>query len=523
MTLAADTFPDSKLFTAALPPMVLGTKMVLVAVGSVVVTAAAGFVIQRSVISRQGIDLTRDTMRAIILSAERTRNSVASMRSARMFDDAVLIPELVKAPDYKQARMFHTVPVVAAWEAITDVAAKQGYDFRVSAHNPRNPEHTPRADEESILSQMEKENLPEYFAVNQKDNEIVYARPIILTADCLLCHGDPATSATQNGKDLLGFRMEGWREGDRHGMFLLRSKLDGVDGVVRAGMGQTALWLLPLSIGVGLAVYFLISRIGNKLRAIVQSISESSAQVTGAVGQIAASSQTLAQGASDQASSLEQTSAASEQIASMNQKNARRSRAAAEEMNNVDRRIKESNAGLTEMVASMTDIKDAGDQIAKIIKVIDEIAFRTNILALNAAVEAARAGEAGAGFAVVAGEVRNLAQRSAQAAQDTAALIEESIAKSNAGGAKLEQVASMIHAITESASKVKVLVDEVSRGTKEQAGGTEQVAKAIHQMGRVTQSNAASSEETAAASQQLAAQAQSMSAIARELLAVVAE
>ena len=141
----------------------------------------------------------------------------------------------------------------------------------------------------------------------------------------------------------------------------------------------------------------------------------------------------------------------------------------------------------------------SSDKISKIIKTIDEIAFQTNILALNAAVEAARAGEAGMGFAVVADEVRNLAQRCAQAAKDTAGLIEESIAKSNDGKPKLDQVAKAIAAITEDSGKVKTLVDEVSLGSQEQARGLEQISKAIAQMEQVTQKTAASAEERSAA------------------------
>jgi len=501
--------------------MVLGTKIVLVAVGSVFVTAAAGLLIQRSVIRRQGIEQTRDTMRVTILDAENIRRSMSAMRNARMFDDARLKADAAGAPDYKQTNLYRTVPVVAAWDAITDVANKEGYEFRVPARNPRNPKNTPRPEEERILSLMENDKLPEYFEVDEKANEVVYARPILLSTDCLVCHGDSANSPSKDGKDMLGFRMEGWHDGDRHGAFLLHSKLDRVDAVAKAGMEQTTLWLLPLSILVGLAVYFLISRISNRLRALIQSISESSRQVTSAVAQISASSQSLAQGASEQSSSLEETSSASEEITSMTRKNADNSRSAAEEMDKVDRRVKDSNAVLGEMAASMNDIRESGGKIAKIIKVIDEIAFQTNILALNAAVEAARAGEAGAGFAVVADEVRSLAHRSAQAAKDTAPLIEDSIAKSNEGSSKLEQVAAVIHAITESAAKVKILVDEVNLGSREQARGIEQVSSAIRQMSEVTQSNAASSEESAAASQELAAQAESMNSIAEELRVVV--
>src|SRR5262245_61573060 len=165
----------------------------------------------------------------------------------------------------------------------------------------------------------------------------------------------------------------------------------------------------------------------------------------------------------------------------------------------------------------MTAIRESRKKVAKIIKVIDEIAFHTNILALNAAVEAARAGEAGMGFAVVAGEVRNLAQRSAQAAKDTASLLEESIARSQEGAGRVEQVASSIAAITENVARVKGMVEEVRQASRQQAQGIDQVTQAIAQMESVTQTTAATAEESAAASEELNAQAEQSMAVVRRL------
>jgi len=170
----------------------------------------------------------------------------------------------------------------------------------------------------------------------------------------------------------------------------------------------------------------------------------------------------------------------------------------------------ETNRQLGEMVTAMDEIDASSTKISKIIKVIDEIAFQTNILALNAAVEAARAGEAGMGFAVVADEVRNLAQRCAQAAKDTADLIEESIGKSGSGKTKVGLVASSVQRMTDDFSKIKTLVDEVSHGSKEQTDGIGQVRKAISQMEQVSQSSAANAEEGAAAAEQLNAQSEAL-------------
>jgi methyl-accepting chemotaxis protein len=266
----------------------------------------------------------------------------------------------------------------------------------------------------------------------------------------------------------------------------------------------------------GLAVYSMLSA-NRSLWAQSQELREGTEHVVAAAGQVATSAQGLSQASTHQAASLQETSASMEEMASMTRKNAENAIQAAELATDVAHQVRNANDALSDMVSSMTAIRESSNKVAKIIKVIDEIAFQTNILALNAAVEAARAGEAGMGFAVVAGEVRNLAQRSAQAAKDTASLLEESIARSQEGTGRVEQVAMSIASITDNVARVKGMVEEVRQASGQQAQGIDQVTQAIAQMESVTQTTAATAEESAAASEELNAQAEQSMAVVRRL------
>lgn len=262
-------------------------------------------------------------------------------------------------------------------------------------------------------------------------------------------------------------------------------------------------------------------RITSTLRQVAIAIGKRAEEVAAAASLVSSSSHFLAQGSSEQAATLEQTSASSEEINAMAHKNSENSRGAADLVMQSQEKFVLTNRTLEQTVVAMGEINTQSGKISQIMKVIDEIAFQTNILALNAAVEAARAGEAGLGFAVVADEVRNLAQRCAQAAKDTASLIEGSIFKSTEGNAKVDQVAAAIRAITEEASKVKALVDEVSSGSREQVRGIEQIGNAITQMEDVTRKTAGRAEENASAAEELNAQSEALKDIVEQLTAMV--
>ena len=279
-----------------------------------------------------------------------------------------------------------------------------------------------------------------------------------------------------------------------------------------------------LAIALGILIAFLIVRsTGSVLRASVRTLKDGAHQVTAASTQVSSASQSLSQGATEQAASIEETSASMEEMASMSRQNANNSRQAETLIRTVDTRVNESNQSLGAMVSSMTAIKESSNNISRIIKTIDEIAFQTNILALNAAVEAARAGEAGMGFAVVADEVHRLAQRSAEAARNTADLIEQSIVRSNEGAERVEQMAGSIRSITDAVGEVRQLVEAVSTASQQQAQGFDQVSQAIAQMEKVTQTNAATAEESAAASEELNAQAEASLVAVEEIAHLVGD
>ena len=278
------------------------------------------------------------------------------------------------------------------------------------------------------------------------------------------------------------------------------------DAFVHARAWTVALSSLAWIGAVGIA--FVIGRsITRPLAAIGSELGHGARDVMSTAGVVSQSAQAIAHAASGQTTSLEQTSASLEEIAAMTRANAEQSVRAATLMQETRALVDGSNEMLDQMVESMKGIRQSSDQVSRIMKAIDEIAFQTNLLALNAAVEAARAGEAGMGFAVVADEVRSLAQRSAEAARSTAGLIEDSIHKTQQGSRNVEQVAARVGAITDAVRKVKTIVDQVSEASRQQSEGIDQVTQAVAHIQSGTQRTAASAEESAAASTQLAGQA----------------
>ena len=296
-----------------------------------------------------------------------------------------------------------------------------------------------------------------------------------------------------------------------------------LDSLIVASRG-TRLNLLILSIAAvllgTLAASFIARSIISVLKNVSGQIQSTTEQVASASAQISSSSQQLAQGSSHQASSLEESSASLEEMSSITHRNADSSLQANNLMGKVEHSVGQANCAMSELITCMEGISQSSRETSSIIKTIDEIAFQTNMLALNAAVEAARAGTAGAGFSVVAQEVRNLAIRSAEAARDTTEMIENTLKKITSGSvllAKTETAFSNVSGLTSEASK---LLAEITASSQEQAKGIEEITRAVSDMDSITQHNASNAEESASASEELNAQAGQMQSVVEYLVTI---
>ncbi len=507
----------------------ISTRLVVIAWAAVTLTAAASLLIERSIIRNQGLALEKNAMRNVILSAESTRDRASALNAAGAYDRKSLLAEVRKSSDVRSTRLYTTIPVVAAWKTIQSVADKEGYTFRIPSRNPRNPANAPTSEESLILDELAKSQETEYFAVNSAANEVIYARPIRLGADCLECHGNPA-AGNKTGKDLAGFRMEGWHEGEMHGAFVLHSKLDRVDQQVRASVWASAMWLTPISIVFGLCAFWVARPVRRGLTDAVRALEDISrgnlahrfgtevsddevgdmtvamrkmsgelrkmmGEIAGTVGilfstsaELVTDSNSVANGSSEVSQKARSVSGSADSmaaniqcvVAAMEQTATNLSfvSTSAEDMSTTigeiavnsekARRITgAATAQAAEINQQMNSLGEVALEIGKVTETINEISAQTNLLALNATIEAARAGSAGKGFAVVATEIKALAQQTAAATEDIKGRIQRVQDSARSGIGAIEQISKVIGEITEIVSCIAAAIEEQSAVTKE--------------------------------------------------------
>lgn len=283
---------------------------------------------------------------------------------------------------------------------------------------------------------------------------------------------------------------------------------------------SVAITVIALLLLAYLCTGFYLSLV-ESVNVISNNLSDVAEEVEATSSQLAHTSQVLAEGNMEQSAAIQETASTLEESSSMVNQNTDNTKMAAGLARKAKEATNKGSNDISELLSSMTELKNSSDEIAKIIKVIDEIAFQTNILSLNAAVEAARAGEAGKGFAVVAEEVRNLAQRSAQAAKDTTIIIESNILLSEKGVNASQRTSESLQEISEGVQKVSEIIDEVAVATEEQNQGIHQINSAMSQMSVVTQNNATIADGNASAINTLSEQVNKMKTVVDSLVTLM--
>ena len=461
--------------------MKLQTKIIVSTLSTIVVIVAA-------------TQLVQQTRSQALLQKEATRNLGEAQEIQWDVARRVLQASETEIVGAMTAGEMDTVQkLVAAQNSVKGVLELSLHDHNgrvaYSSDPGRMKKDLPESLKTVLLSspEMQKRLTPEAFEIYE---------PIPVTPACIECHPNYKTAKIggvityrYSTAGLTEARQQWNRTIDEIGSSLL----------MQAGVSSALLLILVGSV-LTLIVHNLVAR---PIDRIAKAIGEGAAEVEQAASQLSDSSKSLADGASSQAASLEESSASLEEISSMTQRSTEVAKAANESAAQTCRSADAGGQSIRALSDAMSGIKAASEDITKILKTIDEIAFQTNILALNAAVEAARAGEAGMGFAVVAEEVRNLAQRCAQAARDSAVMIEGSVAKSRQGVNITTEVSKSFSEVQNRVRQLEQQVAEISRASSEQQNGISQINIAVSQMDKVTQHNAASAEEGASAAMQL--------------------
>lgn len=539
----------------------IGTRLLVITSVIIMVLVGSFCAVTAQALEREAVDTLVLKARAISNEAENARQYVAALRGKhRAFDDERLLADVqsvlkgatTPAEILTRARttpFYASIPIVAAWTVAQTNAEAAGYRFKVPKIQPRNPDNAPDSVERGMLEELASTKASELYRIDPATNSLRYMKPVVLTAECMVCHGSPEHSATGNGKDPLGFAMEGWKEGEVHGGFEVIADLGPVQARTHATLAKllilAGLFLLGAIGGLIYATRRLVTRplaravtaleqvatgdltprlevIGNDevarlsrslnaalvgIEATLSGVKLSANEMATASSELSAAAQHLSDNAQEQAATMERTNETLASISSGTTPAANDARQTAALAVAAHDRAAEGGQVVGSALTSVNEARDASKQIVQIVETIDDIAAQTNLLALNATVEAARAGDHGRGFAVVGGEVRELSVQSAAAAKRIHHLIDDTVRKAETGATFALRSREALGDIVGRVRELTDVVKNIAGAAQTQAASVADVHQAMGSLDRLVQGTASQTEELAATAENLNASA----------------